>query len=186
MDTPETTIFPTWGYRPDGEAGSSTSKPASPARWLAPSPTVILDPSRATAQALTDRAAGRPYAYPQVKRGRHDPRRRLPRHGHGRDRAPQGHHRRRSKENEDLVVEITKAEDLLAAAAAEVATMRAALEKAQADGAEVANRPRRGEGRRRASGRRTRPGPPGPRSRDRPEARRDDRQGQVTCAPGPI
>ena len=138
MDTPETTIFPTWGYRPDGEARifNLEAGESLPDGWH-PSPAVILDPSRATAQALTDRAAGRPYADPQVNAVDMIPAVASPDTAMAEIERLKGIIAAGSKENEDLVVEITKDEDLLAAAAAEVATMRAALEKAQADGADA-------------------------------------------------
>ena len=50
----EATINPTWGYRPDGSAQIFDLGPgqALPDGWH-PSPTVITDPARATAEALS-------------------------------------------------------------------------------------------------------------------------------------
>ena len=139
MDTPDTTTFPTWGYRPDGEARIFVLQAGEslPDGW-SPSPAVILDPARATAEALTDRAAGRPYADPQVNAVDVIPAVASPDTAIAEIERLKGIIAAGSQENEDLVAEISKAEDLLTAAAAEVATMRAALEKAQADVADAA------------------------------------------------
>jgi hypothetical protein len=50
----EATIHPTWGYRPDGSARIFDLGPDEtlPDGWH-PSPTVITDPARATAEALS-------------------------------------------------------------------------------------------------------------------------------------
>lgn len=63
MDTPE--IIPTWGYMPDGSAQifDLASGGDLPEGWSL-SPTVITDPARATADALTMRATGLTFAHP--------------------------------------------------------------------------------------------------------------------------
>ncbi|MGG3814564.1 hypothetical protein ABEV34_23345 [Methylorubrum rhodesianum] len=63
MDTIET--IPTWGYKADGSAQIFALAPGAdlPEGWSA-SPTVITDPSRATADALTMRATGLTFAHP--------------------------------------------------------------------------------------------------------------------------
>ena len=62
MDTIET--IATWGYKPDGSAQIFDLAPGAdlPEGW-SPSPSVITDPSRATADALTMRATGLTFAH---------------------------------------------------------------------------------------------------------------------------
>ena len=135
MDTPDTvTTVPTWGYKPDGEARifnleAGTSLPDG---WH-PSPSVITDPARATAEALTDRAAGRPYADPVVNAVDMIPAAASPDTAMAEIERLKGIITAGSKENEALVEEIDRAEGLLGAASAEIATLRAALAKAETD-----------------------------------------------------
>lgn len=139
MDTPDTvTTVPTWGYKPDGEAQIFNLEAGAslPDGWH-PSPSVITDPSRATAEALTDRAAGRPYADPVVNAVDMIPAAASPDTAMAEIERLKGIIAVGSQENEALVEEIDKAEGLLGAAAAEIATLRAALAKAEADGADV-------------------------------------------------
>ncbi|CAO4179643.1 Putative kinesin K39 [Methylorubrum populi] len=62
MDTIET--IATWGYKPDGSAQIFDLAPGAdlPEGW-SPSPSVITDPSQATADALTMRATGLTFAH---------------------------------------------------------------------------------------------------------------------------
>ncbi|KQO88884.1 hypothetical protein ASF36_23955 [Methylobacterium sp. Leaf90] len=62
MDTIET--IATWGYKPDGSAQIFDLAPGAdlPEGWHL-SPTVITDPSRASADALTMRATGHTFAH---------------------------------------------------------------------------------------------------------------------------
>lgn len=139
MDNPDTVLFPTWGYKPDGEARifNLEAGESLPAGWD-PSPSIIQNPAHATAQALTDRAAGRPYADPQVNAVDMIPAAASPDAAIAEIERLKGIIAAGSKENEDLVVEIDRAEGLLGAAAAEIATLKGALAKAEADGADVA------------------------------------------------
>lgn len=132
MDTPDIVTLPTWGYWPDGEAQIFPLAPGEslPDGWSA-SPSVITDPARATAEALTDRAAGRAYPAPPVEAA---PVSTVPDAMLAEIERLNGIIATGMAENEGLIAEITKAEDLLDAAAADVATMRAALAKAEADG----------------------------------------------------
>lgn len=139
MDNPDPVIFPTWGYKADGEArifrlGLGEDLPEG---WSA-SPDVILDPAHATAEALTDRAAGRPYADPVVNKVDLIPAAASPDTAIDEIERLKGIIAAGSQENESLVEEIDRAEGLLAAAAAEISTLRLSLEKALADGADVA------------------------------------------------
>ena len=61
------TTIPTWGYRPNGDARIFDLAPgqALPEGWEA-SPACITDPSLASADALTARAAGREYVPPKA------------------------------------------------------------------------------------------------------------------------
>lgn len=63
MDTPET--IPTWGYKPDGSGQifNLLTDEVLPEGWEL-SPSCIMDPDLATAEALSARAAGRAYVPP--------------------------------------------------------------------------------------------------------------------------
>jgi len=132
-------VIPTWGYKPCGEARifELAAGESLPDGW-SPSPSVIADPARATAEALTDRAAGRPYADPVVNAVDMIPAAASPDTAIDEIERLKGIIAAGSRENEALVEEIDQAEGLLAAASAEIATLRGALEKAQTDGADVA------------------------------------------------
>lgn len=140
MDTRDTdNTVPTWGYKPCGEArifrlGLGEDLPEG---WSA-TPDVITDPAKATAEALTDRAAGRPYADPVVNAVDMIPAAASPDTAIAEIERLKGIIAAGSQENEALVEEIDKAEGLLGAAAAEIATLKTALAKAEADGADVA------------------------------------------------
>lgn len=140
MDTPET--VPTWGYQPDGSAKifDLAIGETLPEGWSA-SPAVIEDPSLATAEALTARAAGRAYPAPAQA---------MPGEVAVRDVAAvdpdalasavaeierlKGIIEAGMTENAAMVAEIETAEQTLGEAADRIAALTADLAKAQADG----------------------------------------------------
>lgn len=140
MDTPET--IPTWGYQPDGSAKIFDLAPgeALPDGWST-SPAVIEDPSLATAEALTARAAGRAYPVPaQAMPGEVAPAAAPSTDPDALATALAEIERLRgiieigSAENAAMVAEIETAEQTLGAAADQIAALTEALQKAQADG----------------------------------------------------
>lgn len=130
------TTIPTWGYKPDGSAEIFDLVPgaALPDGWDA-SPTVIVDPEFATAEALTARAAGREYVPPRetaALTGSVDP------DALGDALAEidrlKGIIETGVAENERLIGEIEAAEAAVEQATASLAALGADLTKAQADG----------------------------------------------------
>lgn len=133
MDTIETN--PTWGYMPDGSAQIFDLAPGAdlPEGW-SPSPSVITDPSRATADALTMRATGLTFAHP-VEEPASEPSAvdELLAALTEIDRL-KGVIEAGMAENATLVAEIETAEKTLEGASAAMSDLQAALAKAQEDG----------------------------------------------------
>ena len=134
---------PTWIYHPTEPAKIvDLERGAAPPDGWSRSPSVVLDPSHATAEALTIAVTGRSFALhyegseEMVAPTSPDPEALVSALTEI-DRL-KGIIAAGSQENEALVVEIERAEGVLGAAAAEIGTLKAALEKALADGADLA------------------------------------------------
>ncbi|MCJ2129222.1 hypothetical protein [Methylobacterium sp. E-045] len=130
--------IPTWGYKPDGSAEIFDLAPGEglPEGWEA-SPTCIVDPAFATAEALTARSEGRVYIPPALAAAVADPA-----SGALDELASSVAEIERLQavissgmaENERLIGEIQDAEAGLEAAAGEIVSLKALLTKAQEDG----------------------------------------------------
>ncbi|MCC0807513.1 hypothetical protein FPV16_14955 [Methylobacterium sp. W2] len=130
--------IPTWGYKSDGSAEIFDLAPGEglPEGWEA-SPTCIVDPAFATAEALTARSEGRVYVPPALAAAVADPASGVLdelANAVAENERLQALISTGMAENERLIGEIEDAEAGLEAAAGEIVSLKGLLTKAQEDG----------------------------------------------------